>query len=98
MYYSATKAFGSSESRIWLAVSKHPLGPFENRGIVADTWGTDDTAPNAIDAHIIWDNERCYLVYGSFFGGIYIKELDATSGLSLSNDAKELGNCISSKS
>lgn len=39
MYYSATKAFGSSESRIWLAVSKHPLGPFENRGIVADTWG-----------------------------------------------------------
>ena len=97
MYYSATKAFGSSESRIWLAVSKHPLGPFENRGIVADTWGTDDTAPNAIDAHIIWDNERCYLVYGSFFGGIYIKELDATSGLSLSNDAKELGNCISRK-
>ena len=93
MYYSATKAFGSSESRIWLAVSKHPLGPFENRGIVADTWGTDDTLPNAIDAHIIWDKEKCYLVYGSFFGGIYIKELDAKTGLPLSGNAKELGIC-----
>ena len=97
MYYSATKAFGSSESRIWLAVSKHPLGPFENRGIAADTWGTDDTLPNAIDAHIIWDKEKCYLVYGSFFGGIYIKELDAKTGLPLSGNAKELGICSSRK-
>ena len=54
MYYSATRAFGSSESRIWLAVAPNPLGPFENRGVVADTWGTDDTYPNAIDAHVIW--------------------------------------------
>lgn len=80
-----------------LAVSKHPLGPFENRGIVADTWGTDDTLPNAIDAHIVWDKEKCYLVYGSFFGGIYIKELDAKTGLPLSGNAKELGICISRK-
>ena len=62
MYYSATKAFGSSESRIWLAVARHPLGPFENRGVVADTWGTDNTYPNAIDAHVVWDEHRCYLV------------------------------------
>lgn len=97
MYYSATKAFGSSESRIWLAVAKHPLGPFENRGIVADTWGTDDTLPNAIDAHIIWDGERCYLVYGSFFGGIYIKELEPSTGLSLDENPKSLGTCIAKK-
>ena len=76
MYYSATRAFGSSESRIWLAVAQNPLGHFENRGVVADTWGTDDTYPNAIDAHVIWTGEQCYLVYGSFFGGIYLKELD----------------------
>lgn len=98
MYYSATKAFGSSESRIWLAIAKSPLGPFENRGVVADTWGTDDTYPNAIDPHIIWEEEKCYLVYGSFFGGINIKELDPCTGLSLSGDAKELGICISRKS
>ena len=95
MYYSATRCFGSSESRIWLAVAKHPLGPFENRGVVADTWGTDDTMPNAIDAHVIWDKKRSYLVYGSFFGGIYIKELDAATGLAMDGDEKNLGQCIS---
>lgn len=95
MYYSATRAFGSSESRIWLAVSDSPLGPFENRGVVADTWGTDDTDPNAIDAHVIWQEERSWLVYGSFFGGIYLKELDSRSGLAKSGDPRELGVCIS---
>lgn len=59
MYYSATRAFGSSESRIWLAVSDDPLGPFENRGIVVDTWGTDDTYPNGIDPHIVHAEEKC---------------------------------------
>lgn len=97
MYYSATRAFGSSESRIWLAVADHPLGPFENRGVVADTWGTDDTLPNAIDAHVIWAGEACFLVYGSFFGGIYLKQLDPETGLPLSGDAGELGVCISRK-
>lgn len=98
MYYSATKAFGSSESRIWLATAKHPLGPFENRGVVMDTWGTDDTFPNAIDPHIIWDKNRCYLVYGSFFGGIFLKELDGETGLPLDGDSRSLGICISKKS
>lgn len=97
MYYSATKAFGSSESRIWLAVARHPLGPFENRGVAVDTWDTDDTYPNAIDAHIVWEGEQCWLVYGSFFGGIYIKELDPATGLSADGDPKSLGQCISRK-
>ena len=38
------------------------------------------------------------MVYGSFFGGIYIKELDAKTGLPLSGDPRELGQCISRKS
>ncbi|XCP86902.1 arabinan endo-1,5-alpha-L-arabinosidase [Roseburia hominis] len=97
MFYSATRRFGSSESRIWLATSKHPLGPFENRGVVMDTWGTDDTFPNAIDAHVIWEKEKCFLVYGSFFGGIYIKELDASTGLPKDGNPKNLGKCISRK-
>ncbi len=97
MYYSATRCFGSSESRIWLAVAEHPIGPFENRGVVVDTWGKDDTMPNAIDAHVIWEGKRCYLVYGSFFGGIYIKELDVVTGLALDGKEKNLGQCISRK-
>ncbi len=95
MYYSATRAFGSSESRIWLAVAANPEGPFENRGVVMDTWGTDDTYPNAIDAHVIDDEYgKKYLVYGSFFGGIYIKELDPETGLCASGDVRELGRRI----
>lgn len=98
MYYSATKAFGSSESRIWLAVSDDPLGPFENRGVVMDTWGTDDTYPNGIDPHIVWDEEKCWLIYGSFFGGIYVKELDPDTGMPADRDPRSLGKCISRKS
>lgn len=98
MYYSATRAFGSSESRIWLACAKSPLGPFENRGVVVDTWGTDDSYPNGIDPHIVWENEKSYLVYGSFFGGIFIKELDSQTGLSFDGNPKSLGKCISKKS
>lgn len=97
LYYSATRAFGSSESRIWLATASSPLGPFENRGVVADTWGTDDTFPNAIDPHIIRSDGRCWLVYGSFFGGIYIKELDPQTGLCADNNPKNLGICIARK-
>lgn len=97
MYYAATRCFGSSESRIWLATADDPRGPFENRGVVVDTWGTDDTYPNAIDAHIVWEGERCFLIYGSFFGGIYMKELDAGTGLSLDRDVKSFGKCISRK-
>ena len=97
MYYSATRAFGSSESRIWLATAKHPLGPFENRGVAADTWGTDDTLPNAIDPHIIRTDGQVFLVYGSFFGGIFIKELDPATGLPADGNPKTLGQCISRK-
>jgi len=98
LYYSATKAFGSSESRIWLAVSRHPEGPFENRGVVMDTWQTPDTEPNAIDPHIIDDScGKKYLVYGSFFGGIFLKELDAATGLSQKGDTRSQGTCLAKK-
>lgn len=97
MYYSATREFGSWESRIWVAESKSPLGPFENTGIAADSWGTNAGSPNAIDPHILRKDTRCWLVYGSFFGGIYIKELDAASGLPKEQKVRNPGICISKK-
>lgn len=98
MYYSATKEFGSSESKIWLAVSKVAEGPFENRGIVMDSWFTDNTYPNAIDAHIIKDEEgRYYLVYGSYFGGIFIKELNPETGMPMDGNERTFGERIAKK-
>ncbi|MDE7223763.1 MAG: family 43 glycosylhydrolase, partial [Acetatifactor sp.] len=95
MYYSATRAFGSSESRIWLAVSQCPEGPFENRGVVMDTWHTPDTEPNAIDAHVADTPEgRKYFVYGSFFGGIFIKELNPATGLPVNPSPRYQGRRI----
>lgn len=98
MYYSATKAFGSSESKIWLAVATNPEGPFENRGVVMDTWDTPDTDPNAIDAHVCDTADgRKFLIYGSFFGGIFIKELDHATGMPVNPDTHYQGNCIARK-
>lgn len=96
MYYSATKAFGSWESRIWLAVSDKPEGPFENRAVVMDSWHTTSDSPNAIDPHIIWAQEKPYLIYGSFFGGIYCKPLDAATGTAV-DGARDRGICIARK-
>lgn len=98
MYYSATKAFGSSESRIWLAVAEKPEGPFENRGVVIDTWNTPDTDPNAIDAHVEnTPDGRKFLIYGSFFGGIFIKELNVDTGLAANPDVHYQGERIAKK-
>lgn len=98
MYYSATKAFGSSESRIWLAVAQSPEGPFENRGVVMDTWNTPDTDPNAIDPHVADTPEgKKYFVYGSYFGGIYIKELNPETGLPMEENPFYQGARIARK-
>lgn len=95
MYYSATKAFGSSESRIWLAVAEKPEGPFENRGVVMDTWNTPDTDPNAIDAHVADAKDgRKYFVYGSYFGGIFLKELNPDTGMPVKEDSFYQGKRI----
>ena len=44
--------------------------------------------PNAIDPNVIKDpkTQKLYMVYGSFFGGIYIKELDAATGRAKDQD------------
>jgi len=98
MYYSATKAFGSSESRIWLAVADKPEGPFENRGVVMDTWDTPNTDPNAIDAHVEDTADgRKFFIYGSYFGGIFCKELNPETGMPIHQDAHYQGIRLAKK-
>lgn len=78
MYYSAS-TFGSRQSMIGMATSKSIEGPWADQGAVIKT-KTDDPI-NAIDPNVIVDAEgKMWMVYGSFFGGIHIVELDPSTG------------------
>lgn len=89
--YCSNSSFGVQQSCIYLAVADTAEGPFVPRGVVVKT---DDSCPmNAIDANIIEDvqTKKQYMVYGSFWGGIYIIELDRKTGLTAEEG---LGRCI----
>lgn len=76
MYYSLTSAFGSNKSVIGRVTSNSPTGPFnqDERLIVKSNGNAGE--PNAIDPELFYDEDgRLWMVYGSFFAGIYIKEL-----------------------
>ncbi|KUP25705.1 arabinan endo-1,5-alpha-L-arabinosidase [Paenibacillus sp. DMB5] len=78
MYYSAS-SFGSRQSLIGLQTADSIEGPWTDEGAVIKTREEDHL--NAIDANVVYDAEgRMWMVYGSFFGGIHIVELDKESG------------------
>lgn len=79
MYYSAS-TFGSRTSAIGLATGPHPSGPWLDHGIVVRS-RHHEPGPNAIDAAVTSDTAGGqWLVYGSFFAGIHMLELDPASG------------------
>ncbi len=75
MYYALTSAFGSGKSVIGRVSSKNILGPYSNEEVLIyshDDWWNE---PNAIDPELFYDkNGKLWMVYGSYFAGIYIKE------------------------
>ena len=84
MYYCCCE--GSKPlSALGLAVSDSPEGPFENVGILLKSGGAGYDAtklPNAIDPCVFFDaEERLWMVYGSYSGGIFLLELDSQTGL-----------------
>lgn len=79
MYYSAS-TFGSTISAIGLATAKSIDGPWKDKGIVLKTH-PEIVSHNAIDANICVDEQNNHwLIYGSFFGGIYVVEIDKYTG------------------
>ncbi|MBR4265045.1 MAG: arabinan endo-1,5-alpha-L-arabinosidase [Bacteroidales bacterium] len=80
MYYCLS-TFGKKVSYIGLAESDNPSGPWQPKGCVVKT--CDTTAMNAIDPTIVDDPEtgKQWMIYGSFFGGLYVVELDKSTGL-----------------
>ena len=84
MYYCCCE--GSKPlSALGLAVSDSPEGPFENVQILlrSGDGGYDATQyPNAIDPCVFFDkDDRLWMVYGSYSGGIFLLELDPETGL-----------------
>ena len=83
MYVSLTSAFGQSRSIISRVSSSQPLGakqgdPYGDEEVIISSAGPSNNAePNCIDPELFEDEEgRLWMVYGSFFAGIYILELE----------------------
>jgi arabinan endo-1,5-alpha-L-arabinosidase len=84
LYYSVS-TWGSRQSGIGLLVGRaldpaSPLHGWEDRGPVVRT--TEQDNHNAIDPALFHDRDgRLWMVYGSYWSGIQLVELDPTTGL-----------------
>ena len=90
MYYCTCE--GSSPlSTLGYAVADNPEGPYENLGIILRSGQAGYNAnyyPNVIDPCLFYDKEdRLWMVYGSYSGGIFILEMDKTTGLPMEGQA-----------
>jgi arabinan endo-1,5-alpha-L-arabinosidase len=94
MYYCACKG-DSPRSALGIAVADKVDGPYVNKQLLLKSgqWGLaseDGTVydatrhPNVVDPSVFFDAAgRLWMVYGSYSGGIFIMELNATTGLPL---------------
>ncbi|SET33810.1 arabinan endo-1,5-alpha-L-arabinosidase [Paenibacillus sp. NFR01] len=93
MYYNACRG-DSPRSAMGIAVADKPAGPYKNLGIILKSGmsgpGEDGEMydatqkPNVVDPDVFFDKEgKLWMVYGSYSGGIFILELDPTTGFPL---------------
>ena len=94
MYYSVS-SYGTNASCIGLATSASPLGPWKDKGIVVKT--TYDSKKNAVDPSVVSDKQtgRHWMIYGSYYGGIYCVELDPKTGKTLKEE--DLGKNVAQR-
>lgn len=80
LYYSSIHA--PNGATISLAVSNHPRGPWKQRGALVYYKDNGNIATNAIDPTItIGKDGRFWMAWGSWSQGIYMVEIDPTTGL-----------------
>ncbi|MBQ9513981.1 MAG: arabinan endo-1,5-alpha-L-arabinosidase [Clostridia bacterium] len=89
--YYCLSAFGTQQSAIGFATANNVNGPYTHQGIVIKSKDSDpNSLPNAIDPNVVTDKDgKMWLCYGSFFGGIYIIELDPATGFVKSGSGYE---------
>ena len=77
MYISYTTAMYTNTSVISRVEADNVLGPYSNEVILIESvTSTQADKPNCIDPELFEDKDGgLWMVYGSFFGGIYMKEL-----------------------
>jgi arabinan endo-1,5-alpha-L-arabinosidase len=89
--YYAYSSFGVNTSGIALATNEtlDPQSPkyhWQDEGLVLQSKQTDDF--NAIDPNIVFDEKGTpWLSFGSFWGGIKMRRLDAVTGKTTSSDS-----------
>lgn len=79
LYYCLSR-FGSSQSYIGFLVGRSPSGSFAKGGEVIRSRDPVEKRgwPNALDPSVLTAaNRRQWMVYGSFFGGIYVLRLNS---------------------
>jgi arabinan endo-1,5-alpha-L-arabinosidase len=91
LYYSIS-TFGSMESAIGLATnetldSTSPKYKWTDHGMVVRSHKQDDW--NAIDPNLVLDGKRAWLIWGSFWSGIKMKQIDVKTG-KVSADSAQL--------
>jgi len=86
--YFCVSAFGRKISYLGLAESDSPDGPWEQKGCVVKT--NEESVMNAIDPTVIVDNKtgEWWMIYGSFFGGLYGVELNPETGFTMQSGDK----------
>lgn len=82
LYGCWTANFGQGHSIIFQCYSESITGPYEYVDILVYSYDGWVNGPNAIDPSIYYDAEgNMYMAYGSFNGGIYSLQLNASNGL-----------------
>ncbi len=102
-YLSISCGLGGRNSVINLIKAKSPLlwgGETQDCGVVLASVESKDYNTNAIDANIFTDTDgKTYLIWGSFWKGIHMAELDASTGkladVDYTSDEKILESCKS---
>ena len=78
IYYCAS-TLGSQRSLIGLVYADSPTGPYTDMGMVIESRPGEPY--NCIDPNIVLDDDGTpYLVFGSFWGGTYMRKIDSETG------------------
>ncbi len=82
VYYYSLSTGGDTNPGIGVAISLTPYGPWDHKGKLF--FSEEIGVTNSIDPHVFVDDDKVYMVFGSYGGLISLIELES-DGLSLKN-------------